>query len=171
MLETYPTGRPTFPDALDPDAVGEGIARIEALPGQLRAALDGCADLDQRIREGAWTIRQVVHHLADAHVHAFVRTKLAALADAPAVVSYDVDAWARSADTDGAAEPSLAIVDGVHTRWARLLRSLDAAALERTWHVPARGATYPLWRLPVLYGWHGAHHVAQIEQARAHYGV
>ena len=171
MLETYPIGRVSLPPTLDLGVVMRSIDDIERLPGQLRAALDGCADLDHPIREGAWTIRQVTHHLADAHLHAYLRTKLAVCEDGPTVPRYDVDAWANSPDTRAPIEPNLLLVDALHARWVALWRSLGPAALERPWHVLDAPASYPVWRLAVLYAWHGAHHSAQIERARAHYGI
>jgi len=172
MLETYPIGRPTLPEQLDAAAMASAIERITALPDELESALDGARDLDHAIREGAWSIAQVVHHLADSHMHAFIRCKLALTADAPAVSSYDVDAWAHTPDARGApVEPSLALLRALHARWVSLLGALEPEELERTWQVPARGVSYPLWRLPLIYAWHGQHHTAQIAQARAYYAV
>jgi hypothetical protein len=171
MLETYPIGRLTLPPTLDLGAVMIAIDRIEALPVALRAALDGCADLDHPIRDAAWSIRQLTHHLADSHLHAFVRTKLALTEDGPTVVGYDEVAWAHGADARLPPEPSLRLLEGLHARWVELLRSLGPAELERPWHVHGRPVTYPLWRLPLTYGWHGDHHVAQLLRAREHYGV
>lgn len=171
MPETYPIGRLALPASLDLGAVMTAIDRIEALPAALAATLDGCADLDHPIREGAWTIRQLTHHVADSHMHAFVRTKLALTEDGPTVRPYDEVAWSRTADAALPVEPSLALIGGLHRRWVELLRSLAPSALERPWHVPDKPVTYPLWRLPLVYAWHGDHHVAQIERAREHFGV
>jgi hypothetical protein len=171
MPETYPIGRVSLPPTLDLGAVMRAIDAIERQPRALRAALDGCADLDHPIREGAWTIRQVVHHLADSHLHAFLRSKLACYEDGPTVPRYDVDAWASSPDTRGPVEPSLLLLDGLHARWVALWRGLGPAELERPWHLLQTPATYPVWRLALVYAWHGAHHTAQIERAREHYGI
>lgn len=171
MPETYPIGRPSLPNALDLGAVMHAIDRIEALPASLAEALQGCADLDHPIREGAWSIRALTHHVADSHMQAFGRTKLALTEDGPTVRPYDEVAWARTADARIAVEPSLLLLQGLHRRWVELLRSLGPAELERPWHVPDKPVTYPLWRLPLVYGWHGDHHVAQILRAREHYGI
>lgn len=171
MPETYPIGRLELPSTLDLGALMVAIDRIEALPASLRSALDGCADLDHPIREGAWSIRTLTHHLADAHMHAFVRTKLALTEAGPTVCPYDVEAWARCADATVPVEASVVLVEGLHRRWVELLRSLGPAELERPWHVSGRPFTYALWRLPLVYAWHGDHHVAQLRSAREYYGV
>lgn len=171
MLEVYPIGRPTYPSALDLGAVMVGIDRIEALPGVLRAAVDGCGDLDHPIRPGAWSIRAVVHHLADAHMGAFLRTKRVLTEASPRAEGVDIDAWARTADVTLPLGPSLDLIAGLHPRWVELLRSASPADLERPWHVAADPAPRAAWRLPITYGWHGDHHVAQIRQAREHYGL
>jgi hypothetical protein len=171
MLEVYPIGRPTFPPALDLGAVMVGIDRIEALPGVLRAAVDGCGDLDHPIRPGAWSIRVVVHHLADTHMNAFLRTKRVLTEASPRVEGVDLDAWARTADSAVGLDPSLDLIAALHPRWVELLRSASPADLERPWHVATDPAPRAAWRLPVTYGWHGDHHVAQIRQAREHYAL
>ncbi len=171
MPETYPIGRLTLPSSLDLGAVLVAIDRIEALPAAARSAIDGCADVDHPIRAGAWSIRQLTHHLADSHMHAFIRTKLALTEDGPTVSPYDEVAWARCADAALPVEPSLQLLEGLHRRWVELLRSLGPAELERPWHVLERPSTYPLWRLPLTYAWHGDHHVAQVVRAREHFGV
>lgn len=171
MLEVYPIGRVVFPPALDPDAVRAALERLEALPDALGDAIAGCRDLDHPIREGAWSVRALVHHLADSHLNAYVRTKLALTEEAPTVKPYDEVAWSRLGDAGLAPAPSLALLAALHERWVAVLRPLGAAELERPWRVPTADGTRPLWRLPLTYAWHGDHHVAQIRQARAHYGV
>ncbi len=171
MLETYPIGRPDLPPTMDLGAVMVAIDRVEALPTALSEALEGCADLDHPIRDGAWTIRQVAHHLADSHMQAFARTKLALTEDGPTVCTYEVEAWSRTPDTRLPVEPSLALLGGLHRRWVELLRALGPSELERPWYVSGRTANYHVWRLVLTYGWHGDHHVAQVLRAREHYGV
>jgi hypothetical protein len=170
MLEVYPVGRAEFPDSLDLGAVMIAIDRIEALPVELRAVIDGCGDLDHPIREGAWSIRQLVHHVADSHLNAYIRTKLVLTEDAPTVRAYDEVAWSRLGDSRLPAEPSVALVTALHARWVEVLRGMSPADLERPWRLP-EGALRPAWRLPLTYAWHGTHHVAQIRQAREHYGL
>jgi len=171
VLEVYPIGRPDLPPALDLGAVMVAIDRIEALPTVLRSTLDGCGDLDHPIRDGAWPIRAVVHHLADTHMNAFLRSKRVLTEDAPTVESVDIDAWATTADALVPVEASLDLIAALHLRWVALLRGASPADLERTWHVRADPAPRTAWRLALIYAWHGDHHTAQIRQAREHYGL
>ena len=171
MLEVYPIGRVSFPATLDPTAVDAAIARIEVLPDALRAVVADCRDLDHPIRDGAWSIRALVHHVADSHMNAYVRTKLAATEDAPIVQAYDEVAWSKLGDAPLPLAPSLTLVDALHARWSAVLRALGPAELARPWRVPTAADPRPLWRLPLTYAWHGDHHVAQIRQAREHFGI
>ncbi|CAN5814297.1 bacillithiol transferase BstA [soil metagenome] len=170
MLEVYPIARVEFPTSLDLGTVMLAIDRIEALPVELRAVVDGCGDLDHPIREGAWSIRHLVHHVGDSHLNAFVRTKLLLTEDGPTVRPYDEVAWSRLADGALPPDPSLALVSALHVRWVEVLRSMSPADLERPWTVPG-GTARPAWRIPLTYAWHGMHHVAQIRQAREHFAL
>ncbi len=170
VLEVYPIGKAQVPASLDEAVIRVATTTIAQLPDELRRSVDGCRDLDHPIREGAWSIRALVHHVADSHMNAYVRTKLALTEDSPTVKPYDEAAWARLADSSMDVEPSLDLVAALHSRWASLLESLGPAELERPWQMPG-GEPRPLWRLPVVYAWHGRHHVAQIERARETFGL
>lgn len=171
----HPIGRFVRPTTFDPDALREWVDAIRTLPVALRDAVAGMDDaaLDTPVREGGWTARQVVHHLADSHLHAFIRTKLALLGDWPTILPWSQDDWAAAADSGAEAPigPSLAIVEGIHARWAILL---DHALREggadplggRGYFHPEQGRRVPLVEAVALYAWHGAHHVAQIRQVR-----
>lgn len=171
MLEVYPIGRVAFPETIHADALEAALARIEALPEALSEAVADCRDPDHPIRDGAWSIRALVHHVADSHMNAYVRTKLALTEDAPIVKPYDEVAWTRLGDAALPLEPSLVLVDALHARWSAVLRELGPAELARPWRVPTAAEPRPLWRLPLTYAWHGDHHVAQIRQARDHFGI
>jgi len=169
----YPTGR--FVPKGGP-LTGEErdalIERVEALPGELRAALEGLGDeqLDTPYREGGWSPRQITHHLADSHVNAFVRMKLALTEDRPTIKPYDQEAWSRLPDVEGVpVGTSLAILDGLHARWARLLRALPEEAFSRPLAHPEIG-DIDVALLLQLYGWHGRHHTTQIAELRARSG-
>jgi hypothetical protein len=140
------------------------IAAIRALPAQARAAVAGLtpAQLDTPYREGGWTIRQVIHHLADAQMNALIRMKLVLTEEHPTLKPWDQVTWARLADSlDAPVEESLATLDGVHARMARVLEAAPPEAF-------ARGAFHPengemtLDSLVEIYGGHGPHHVKQI---------
>jgi hypothetical protein len=170
VLEVYPIGKAQFPPALDMGVVQESIQSIGRLPAQLRDVIEGCRDLDHHIRGGAWSVRQLVHHVADSHMNAYVRTKLALTEQSPTVKPYDEVAWSRLADSRLDPGPSLDLVEALHARWVTLLESLGPDELERPWQMPG-GEPRALWRLPIIYAWHGRHHVAQIAQARKAFGI
>ncbi len=171
MLEVYPIGRATYPESLDVARIKGAIDSIAKLPSALRASVAGCTDLDQPIREGIWSIRAVVNHLADSHMNAFIRTKLALTEDTPIVKPYDPVAWSKLGDAMQSIEPSLDLMTALHARWVPLLGALTPAEWQRPWLAPSSPDRQPTWRLPLTYAWHGDHHVAQIRQARDHFGV
>jgi len=146
----------------------ECIAAIERLPGELEAAIDGLGDdqLDTPYRDGGWTPRQVVHHLADSHMNAVIRMKLILAEEHPTLKPYDQDAWAVLPDSAMPVSPSLQLLRGLHARWGALLRAIPADAWGRTaWH-PENGEMR-LDGLLATYGAHGSNHVAQITGLRA----
>lgn len=148
------------------------IDAIAALPGQAESAVAGLDDaaLDTPYREGGWTPRQVIHHLADSHMNAFIRMRLIVTEDHPAIKPYDQDAWALLADSSGLpVAPSLAILAGLHDRWAHLLRSLPDDAFSRTAFHPELGEV-TLDALVAIYGKHGARHCGQIRDLRDRMG-
>ena len=140
------------------------ITKLRELPAALRSAVEGLADwqLDTPYREGGWTPRQVVHHVADSHLNAFVRTKLILTETHPPLKPYDQDAWAATAEADRhGIEASLRIVEGLHERWAALLESLPETAWQRTGHHPERGEI-SIGDLLETYAYHGERHAGQI---------
>lgn len=170
MLEVYPIGKAPLPDSFEPDAVRSAIHAIAQLPDELRGAVDGCRDIDNPIRDGAWTIRALVHHVADSHLNAYVRTKLALTENEPTVRPYDEVAWSELPDSRMDVAVSLALLTSLHRRWVELLSSLSPADLGRPWRPPA-AELRPLWYLPLTYAWHGRHHTEQIRRAREFYGL
>lgn len=118
------------------------IARIAACPPALRAAVADLTDeqLDTPYREGGWTVRQVVHHLADSHANAYLRFRWVVAEEHPTLKTYDQDVWARFPDSRMPIAPSLMVVDGLHGRWTNFLSSLPEEAWSRTANHPERGA-------------------------------
>lgn len=164
----YPTGK--WIKVPDLDAAGRSarVDQIAGAPAALRAAVAGLTEtqLDTPYRDGGWSPRQIVHHLADAHMNAFIRVKLGITEDNPTIKPYDDGTWAETPDArEAPVETSLSILEGVHARWAQLLRSLDAAAFDRTVQHPQRGPM-TVGDLMQLYAWHGKHHTTQIAQLR-----
>ena len=168
----YPTGRFSPPSgALSPGDVAAAILRIEGTPAALRHAVADLseAQLDTPYRPGGWTVRQLVHHVADSHLNAYVRFKLALTEEHPTIRTYDQTRWAELVDSELPVEPSLRLLQGVHERWIALLRSLPAEDWSRPLHHPEFG-DLRLDALLALYAWHGPHHVAHVTALREREG-
>ncbi|MEA2691014.1 MAG: hypothetical protein QOJ16_401, partial [Acidobacteriota bacterium] len=122
----YPIGPLVRPESLTPEERRAAIATIAATPGNLRAAVAGLADaqLDTPYRPDGWTVRQVVHHVPDSHLNAYVRFKLALTEDEPAIRPYQEDRWARLPDSRGPIAVSLALLESLHERWVQLLSAM-----------------------------------------------
>ena len=164
----YPVGRYKAPPEVSSEQRDAWIGEIAAAPAALRAAVSGLgeAQLDTPYREGGWTVRQVVHHVPDSHMNAFVRFKLALTEDNPTIKPYDEAAWARVADTARTpVDVSLTLLDALHTRWVVLLESLADTDFARRLVHPDRGPITLDWLLQ-LYAWHGRHHTAHITELR-----
>jgi uncharacterized damage-inducible protein DinB len=150
----------------------EWLADIEEAPGRLWAAVTGLTDpqLDTPYRPGGWTIRQVVHHLADSHLNSYVRFRLALTEDEPTIKPYDEKLWANLSDARTApADLSLTLLDTLHQRWVLLLRSLKPGDFFRTLKHPELGQV-TLEKYLAMYAWHGKHHVAHITSLRQRSG-
>ena len=168
----YPIGKFSIEGEITPERRREWIARIAAMPARFRAAVAGLSpeQLDTPYRDGGWTVRQLVHHLPDSHMNAYVRFKLALTEDNPPVKTYEEALWAQLPDThDTAPEVSLALLDALHTRWINLLAALDDAQWRRTLHHPEWGGI-ALDTLLAQYAWHGDHHVAHVTALRERMG-
>ena len=168
----YPVGN-FQPPAMMTDALRrEYIETIAAMPAKLRAAVAGLnpQQLETPYRPGGWTVRQVVHHLADSHMNAFCRVKLALTEEQPTIKPYNEARWAELADTTAVAhEVSLQLLDALHQRWTTLLRALKPADFGRTLSHPERGLM-TLDDVVALYAWHSRHHVGHITALRARSG-
>ena len=148
------------------------ISAIEALPASLRAAVEGLTDaqLDSAYRVGGWTLRQVVHHIADSHLNAFIRAKLILTEDHPTLKPYDQDNWAKLSDAKSfPIESSLAIIEGVHARFAEIFREATEEEFKRTAHHPEDGEL-SLEDLLNKYATHGTGHLQQITGLRDRMG-
>lgn len=160
----YPVGRMRPVDSPTPEQRIAWIKDLERLPALLRVALYGLSQeqLDTPYREGGWTVRQVVHHVADSHTNGYIRFSLAVAEEGRTVVLYDQDAWAAQPfPRTGPVEPSLKLLEGLHARWAATARGLDEAELARTVEHP-EGGPMTADHLLNLYAWHSRHHVAHI---------
>ncbi len=160
----YPIGKFTSREVYTPGECSELIGRIETLPARLEAAVRGLTDaqLDTPYREGGWTVRQVLHHIPDSHLNAYIRTKWALTEASPIIKAYDEKAWATTPETSGDPAVSLAFLKTLHAKWVILLRALDEDERARTFTHPATGKSVRLDQLMGTYGWHGDHHLAHI---------
>jgi DinB superfamily len=157
---------------LPPAKRQQAIESIAAAPKNLREAVRGLNDaqLDTPYREGGWTARQVVHHVPDSHMNAYVRLKLALTEVAPTIKPYDENTWAQLADAKGAPiEASQKLLEALHERWDRVWRSLKAEDFSRKLVHPEHGERTIDWLL-FVYEWHGRHHVAHITELRKRKG-
>jgi len=164
---SFPIGRFVAPDTVTPEMRAKYIEEIAAAPAALRAAVKGMSEekLDTPYRPGGWTIRQVVHHLPDSHLNAYVRMKLALTEDEPGITPYMEDRWAELPDSRGVpVETSLLLYESLQSRWVYIMRSMTDAQWKRAYVHPQMGR-YPLDRQAALYAWHGKHHVAHIRNA------
>lgn len=164
----YPVGRFERPASPDPALRSLFISQIADAPQALRRVVAGLSDkqLDTPYRPDGWTVRQVVHHLPDSHLNAYVRFKLGMTEHQPTVKPYREERWAELPDArSGPVEPSLQLLEMLHNRWVQFLRNLTPDDFARTVNHPDNGIM-TLDHLLALYAWHGRHHVAQIAALR-----
>ncbi len=163
----YPVGRMTRVSAMSPEARRTAIGAMAATPAAIRKAVTGLTDeqLDTPYRPGGWTVRQVVHHVADSHMNAYIRIKFALTESDPTVKPYDEAAWARLEDCSLPVDSSLAIIEGVHARLDHLLRTTPVESFARTMQHPENGAM-TLDDVLSVYSWHGRHHTAHVTTLR-----
>jgi uncharacterized damage-inducible protein DinB len=172
MDARYPIGKMEMPKEITGAKRQEAIASIAAAPKNLREAVRGLNDaqLDTPYREGGWTVRQLVHHVADSHMNAYVRLKLALTEDKPTIKPYEESVWAELADSKSAPiEASQTLLDALHERWDRVWRSLKAEDFSRKLVHPENGERTIDWLL-FVYEWHGRHHAAHITELRKQKG-
>jgi hypothetical protein len=168
----FPIGRLAMKPDIDPATRTRLIDDIAAMPAALAAAVGGlsAAQLDTPYRDGGWTVRQVVHHLADSHVNAYIRMRLAVTEDNPTLKPYDEEEWAKLDDArTGDIALSMPLIDALHRRWVVFMRGLPAEAFARPIVHPASGQL-TVDKLLQIYGWHSRHHVAHVAALRVREG-
>ncbi len=168
----YPIGKFHFDGPPDPEQRKKLIDDIAQTPAALRAAVKGLnpAQIETPYRDGGWTVRQVVHHVPESHMNAYVRFKLALTEDVPTIKPYMEDRWAKLPDVQSTPlETSLILLDSLHDRWVYLLRSIPPQDWKRTFNHPEMGPV-PLEKTLALYSWHGRHHTAHVAELRKKMG-
>lgn len=160
----YPIGKFEARDSYTAAEVAGNISRIEALPARFEEAVRSLtpAQLDTPYREGGWTVRQVIHHVPDSHMNAYVRTKWTLTEPTPTIKAYDEKLWAETPETKLDPSPSLALLKAVHAKWTALLGKLSAEDLAREFYHPESKKHQRLDRMIAMYAWHGEHHLAHI---------
>ena len=168
----YPIGKFNFDGALTEQQKQTSLDDIANAPANLRSAVKDLseAQLDTPYRPDGWTVRQVVHHVPDSHMNAYIRFKLALTEDEPTIKPYEQQLWADLGDTKSTPiEVSLTLLESLHDRWVHLLRSFTVSDWKRTFRHPELGIV-GLEKNLSLYAWHGRHHVAHVTELRKREG-
>lgn len=165
----YPLGKFVRVESLTPEQRKTAVAHVAETPANMRAAVAGLTDaqLDTTYRPGGWTVRQVVHHVADSHMNAYTRFKLGLTEDVPTIKPYDEAKWAELEDgRSKLVEQSLTLLESLHSRWVFMLERMTPGEFARKINHPEWKAPMSLDTLLALYEWHGRHHVAHITELR-----
>jgi hypothetical protein len=170
--QRFPIGKFAAPASYTPALLQGYKESIRDFPGKLRAHTQHLSDqqLDTPYRDGGWTIRQIVHHCADSHMNGFTRCKLLLSENTPTIKPYPQDDFAAMADTKMPVHTSLIILEGVHSRWYEILKSIKESDLERCYIHPEYGREVPLKESMANYAWHGEHHLAHITSLKKRMG-
>lgn len=161
----YPIGKFIFPVEFTAENLNLAIRQIEQFPLKVKQAVKDLDDsqLDTTYRESGWTIRQVVHHCADSHMNSLIRYKLALTEDNPTIKPYEEQLWAELADGKNLPiEPSMKMLEGIHYRWAVLLKSMSEEQFSRTFVHPSNNEKMTLKKATAMYAWHCNHHLGHI---------
>lgn len=169
----YPIGRYEKPASYTAADLKEWISIIEALPSWMDSCVENLdeAQLQTPYRPDGWTVMQVVHHVADSHMNAYIRLKLGLTEDNPAIKPYAEAEWAKLADVETVpVNVSNTLLHALHRRWVAVLKKMNDTDWERTVFHPDNKRTIPLWELTALYAWHSRHHMEHIRQLRQRMG-
>lgn len=169
----YPIGRFEHATSSTPEQLIAAIGSIRSIPLLLDYCIENLdeAQLNVSYRIGGWNTIQVIHHIADSHMNAYIRMKLALTEDNPIIKPYDEKLWSELADVQAVPlNVSITLIHALHRRWTALMDQLDQDSLQRTYQHPADGQTIPLWQMINMYSWHGRHHAEQILALRKRMG-
>jgi len=160
----YPIGKFASKETYTAQEYTDFLQRLESLPARLDAAIRGLSNtqLDTPYRDGGWTVRQVVHHVADSHANAYIRVKWALTEEKPTIKAYDEKGWATTPETQADPGISLAFIKALHTKWCLLLKGMSPAQRARQFIHPATQKTFTMDQLMAMYAWHGDHHLTHI---------
>lgn len=160
----YPIGKFTPQSGYTPAEQAQLISTIETFPERLITAVNNFSQqqFDTPYREGGWTVRQLIHHLADSHMHSYIRFKWTLTEDKPTIKAYDEKLWAETSETKASPDLSIVFLSALHAKWCTLLKTLSATDLQRSYIHPESKKEVTLERMLALYAWHGQHHLAHI---------
>ena len=163
----FPAGEFESPGEYDAAQKAKFTLELADCPAKIKSAIEGLTEEQLDTKYNNWTIRQIVHHLADSHMNAYIRFKWALTEDSPLIKSYDETKWSEVVDARTApVDSSLALLDGLHARWANLVEGLDDAAMKKTFYHPEQTRNVSLVESLPAYVWHTEHHTAQIQWIR-----
>lgn len=165
----YPIGRFQRPESYTAESLNDWMNILEALPQWLDICIENLDEQQLHVpyREGGWNTQQVIHHVADSHMNAYVRLKLALTEDNPQIKPYEEALWAELPDTQLVpVNISLTLIHALHRRWTVLLRQLQPEQWERTYYHPEHTRNVPVWEMTALYAWHSRHHMEHIRGLR-----
>ena len=165
----YPIGKCKLEANYTPKLVSKWIGAIASVTLLLDHCIENLDEtqLNTPYRDGGWTVNQVIHHIADSHMNAYIRTKLALTEDRPAIKPYEEKLWAELPDvTDVPVNVSVTLIHALHRRWVSLLSQLTEEDWKKEYYHPADQNYVPLWQMANIYSWHGRHHVEQIMSLR-----
>lgn len=168
----YPIGKFTALESHTAEELGSCIKRIESLSDRIELASKNLSDtqLDTPYRDGGWTVRQVIHHVADSHMNAYIRVKWILTEPTPVIKAYDEKAWAQTGETFAAPDLSISLLKSLHAKWVILLRTLTADQLQKQYIHPDTQKHVALHNLIGMYAWHGDHHLAHITELKKRMG-
>lgn len=160
----YPTGRFSPKEQYTFEELQVLIDKIAGFPTRLQQAVDGLTpqQMDTRYREGGWTLRQVIHHLSDSHMNAYIRLKWTLTEEQPAIKAYNEKAWAETPEIAEDPQLSITLLSNLHAKWTRLLKRLTPEDFKKGYLHPENGKLYTLAHQVALYAWHGDHHLGHL---------
>lgn len=161
----YPIGKFSPKESYTSDEIEAGIRRIESLPAKVEALANTLSQelLRRPYREGGWTGRQVIHHLADSHMNAYIRVKWTLTEDTPTIKAYDEKRWAETPEVAGDVVMSITLLKALHVKFTTLLRSLKPDDFNKQFLHPDTKKHVSIARIVALYAWHGEHHLGHLE--------
>ena len=170
---SYPIGPYKPPVSFQPDDTKAWIAAIEALPLWLDVIIENldAHQLDTPYRPGGWTMVQTIHHLADSHMNAFMRLKLALTEDAPVIKPYEEARWAETQEVEIVpVNVSITLLHALHRRWVALLQHLEPDEWHRIYIHPEHKREFPVWEMTAMYAWHSRHHMEHLRRLKERNG-